>query len=311
MSSTQKAVLMCIADHANDQGLAWPSIPGICEWTCLSRTAVIEAMKWLENQGCLTIEKVVGRNNRCTVNVSEAEESPSQPVRQTDPHPSASRTGQEAEPVRQPDPPGAPDGPPPVRQTDPTRPAGAPEPSINHQSTINEPQEKTREGDLFGGLLVEVSEQVLADYRKVRKTKKAGDLTKTAIEGIAREAEKAGVTLEAALRMCCERSWVGFKAEWATSATSGTESDWRRAQRERVQQAAPYAAARKEPAGETAYQRQMRERMQRDFPSIAAQPPGARREIFDLETAGPVRIDKHRGFAERDYKGNSDGSIPS
>lgn len=111
-------------------------------------------------------------------------------------------------------------------------------------------------GDLFGGPLAGVPEQVLADFLKVRKAKKAGDLTQTAIEGIAREAKKAGVTIEAALRMCCERSWVGFKADWATNAGRGqaatprppaTEPDWRREQRERVQQAAPYAAARREP----------------------------------------------------------------
>ena len=31
---------------------------------------------------------------------------------------------------------------------------------------------------------------------------------------LAREAEKAGISLEAALSTCCERGWQGFKASW-------------------------------------------------------------------------------------------------
>ena len=52
-----------------------------------------------------------------------------------------------------------------------------------------------------------------ADWIKLRKTKKA-EVTKTAIEGIASEALKAGLSLDAALRECCARGWAGFKADW-------------------------------------------------------------------------------------------------
>lgn len=37
-----------------------------------------------------------------------------------------------------------------------------------------------------------------------------------------REAEKAGLTLEGALRICCERGWRGFKAEWITQHAART-----------------------------------------------------------------------------------------
>jgi uncharacterized membrane protein len=40
-------------------------------------------------------------------------------------------------------------------------------------------------------------------------------VTATAIAGIRKEAAAAGMTLEAAMRMCCERGWAGFKADWA------------------------------------------------------------------------------------------------
>jgi uncharacterized protein YdaU (DUF1376 family) len=67
-------------------------------------------------------------------------------------------------------------------------------------------------GELFPG----VSDQVLQDFSAVRKKLRA-EITKTAADGIAREAAKAGIPLEDALRMCCERGWRGFKADWATN----------------------------------------------------------------------------------------------
>jgi len=58
-----------------------------------------------------------------------------------------------------------------------------------------------------------VTDSVWQDWLKLRKAKKAA-VTQTAIDGIQREADKAGVSLQAALEMCCERGWTGFKAEW-------------------------------------------------------------------------------------------------
>lgn len=58
-----------------------------------------------------------------------------------------------------------------------------------------------------------VSVQVWNDFLKARRALRA-PVTATALKGIEREAVKAGLTLEAALQICCERSWRGFKAEW-------------------------------------------------------------------------------------------------
>jgi hypothetical protein len=63
--------------------------------------------------------------------------------------------------------------------------------------------------ELFEG----VDPQVVADFKALRKAKKS-TITATAIAGIKREAEKAGLTLESALRICCERGWAGFSASW-------------------------------------------------------------------------------------------------
>ena len=58
-----------------------------------------------------------------------------------------------------------------------------------------------------------VSETVWLDFVAMRKAKRA-PLTQTALDGIAREAAKAGLTLEKALAECCSRGWQGFKADW-------------------------------------------------------------------------------------------------
>ena len=70
--------------------------------------------------------------------------------------------------------------------------------------------------------------ELLSDYLKVRKAKKAGDLTETAFKGIEREALLANLTVIEVIQMCCERGWVGFKAEWLkTEVKTSTTNAWR------------------------------------------------------------------------------------
>jgi hypothetical protein len=67
----------------------------------------------------------------------------------------------------------------------------------------------------------DVSESVWDDYLQIRKAKKS-PLTQTALDGLKREADKAGISLEQALTLCCERGWAGFKAEWIERDTVTT-----------------------------------------------------------------------------------------
>jgi hypothetical protein len=62
-----------------------------------------------------------------------------------------------------------------------------------------------------------VPEQVWNDFLKIRKAKKS-PLTQTALNGIEREAEEAGWTLDEAITECVTRGWQGFKAEWVQKA---------------------------------------------------------------------------------------------
>jgi hypothetical protein len=84
--------------------------------------------------------------------------------------------------------------------------------TINHKpETINHKPKKEKAAVALPPEAV--SESVWSDFVALRQAKKAV-LTNTAINGIQREAKKAGVSLEQALQMCCERGWTGFRAEW-------------------------------------------------------------------------------------------------
>lgn len=115
-----KVVLVALADQADDAGTCWPSIPSLCQRTSLGRTAVIEAVKWLEKAGLVSVSRDA-RCNRYVVTPSAFDQSacrtveqsacrtspPAVPVRLPDGDQSASRTDQSASrttPVRQPDP---------------------------------------------------------------------------------------------------------------------------------------------------------------------------------------------------------------
>lgn len=62
MSPAQKAVLVSLADMANDDGVCWPSIAHIAMRTCLSGRSVQAAIKWLTESGALTAQERVGRS---------------------------------------------------------------------------------------------------------------------------------------------------------------------------------------------------------------------------------------------------------
>jgi len=67
-----------------------------------------------------------------------------------------------------------------------------------------------------------VSQQVWDSFVKQRKTKKA-QVTALVIDGIQKEADKAGWTLEMALNEVVVRNWQSFKAEWVKDKVSNAE----------------------------------------------------------------------------------------
>ena len=79
-------------------------------------------------------------------------------------------------------------------------------------------KEKEKETDTPSG----VSQQVWDSFVKQRKTKKA-QVTSLVIDGIQKEADKAGWTLEMALNEVVVRNWQSFKAEWVKDKVSNAE----------------------------------------------------------------------------------------
>ena len=88
------------------------------------------------------------------------------------------------------------------------------------KSRVRVEKEREKEIDTPDG----VSPLVFEDFKKLRKSLKA-PLTQTALTGIANEAKKANISLEAALEMCCARGWRGFKAEWAKDQPTQQNND--------------------------------------------------------------------------------------
>lgn len=85
-------------------------------------------------------------------------------------------------------------------------------PSQSHTPSQEKEKEKSK---TFApqAVLTDVEPQLVEDWLKVRKEKKAAT-TETAINGVRREATKAGLSMQEAVRLCCENSWAGFKASW-------------------------------------------------------------------------------------------------
>ena len=79
-------------------------------------------------------------------------------------------------------------------------------------------------------------------------------MTDTALAGVRREAEKAGVPLEAAIAYWCEAGWQGFNAGWYAERTGGgghgaatakrAEPEWRAEQKDFIAEHFPNIAAR-------------------------------------------------------------------
>ncbi|MGK3018407.1 helix-turn-helix domain-containing protein [Pseudomonas aeruginosa] len=113
LTPAQKAVLISLADNANDEGVCWPSVAKIAERTCLSERAVQQAIKVLNECKALSIEARQGRSTMFTV--TPAAFAPPQKV-----HPRSKCTPAASAPTP------ADAAPPPPQDMHPTPAASAP-----------------------------------------------------------------------------------------------------------------------------------------------------------------------------------------
>lgn len=87
-----------------------------------------------------------------------------------------------------------------------------------------------------------VSDSVWTDFLRIRKAKRA-PMTDTALDGIRQEADKAGLTLQEALQVCCARGWQGFKADWLADQKRGVSQTIASQRLQQAQDFAPGIAA--------------------------------------------------------------------
>jgi uncharacterized protein YdaU (DUF1376 family) len=90
--------------------------------------------------------------------------------------------------------------------------------AMHSQEPITNSQEPKEEKERARAVRVvkkpdDVPDAVWQDFQTIRKAKRS-PLTETALAGIAREAEAAGLPLVRALEICCQNGWQGFKADW-------------------------------------------------------------------------------------------------
>lgn len=204
MPPTAKAVLMAMADYSDEAGRCWPSIAGLCEYTCFGKTAVIEAIKQLEKFGVLVANRA--DRYRTSYTVDPASYSGGGVVRQADMSGRRTSSGdgglvrlaedEVREPVDE------------VREAD-----------TNHQEpprTISKATTKKRAEAKPSTALVcpdGVDPQTWADWQTLRKAKRA-PVTETVLRDARREAEKAGLPLTRFLEIWCSRGSQGLQADW-------------------------------------------------------------------------------------------------
>lgn len=214
--SSEKFVLVVMANRCNDEWLCWPSISSIVEDTSQNRKTVQENLVRLKNSGliCASGMKKGATGSVVVYALRRPENGLSKQARKrtegdVEAGPKTVLLEAEAGP-----------------KTDISRPENGHEagPKTGY-GTTSEPsrtckpktitqRSKPEVFDFNGRLLAEgVPETAVRDWSTIRKVKRL-PATQTAFDGLVREAEKAGVTLQAAVTECCERGWGGFKAEW-------------------------------------------------------------------------------------------------
>lgn len=227
LPSTQKLVLLMLAErHNGDSGQCNPSLELLADDCGLSRRSVIDQIAKLQEAGYLTVRHRAKDNARLpsqyvlrlSFGIPEAAKTiPADPYLVpekvvNDVHQGSERAApgvvNDVHQVvnvlheggeRRAHKPGSEPGKEPIQKKE--KRASAPSPSIPG-----------------------IADDLLSDFLAVRKDKRAGPLTDTALAGIRREAEKAGLTLEQAITACCEFGWQGFNAGWYADRQVGSKA---------------------------------------------------------------------------------------
>ncbi|MDU0532253.1 helix-turn-helix domain-containing protein [Pseudomonas aeruginosa] len=152
MSPAQKAVLISLADQANDQGVCWPAVDSIAMRCCLSKRAVQQAIKWLRSAGIVSVEERQGRSTMYSV--TPAAYAPQQEMHPSSKCPPAANAPTPADAA-----------PPPPQDLHPTPADAAPRTVIEPTREPSGNLLPTRSGSAADEAMQEACRSVWAAYR--------------------------------------------------------------------------------------------------------------------------------------------------
>lgn len=231
MSPAQKAVLISLADQANDQGVCWPAVDSIATRCCLSKRAVQQAIKWLRGAGIVSVEERQGRSTMYSV--APAAYAPPQEM-----HPSSICTPAANAPTP------ADAAPPPPQEMHPTPADAAPRTVIEPTREPSGNLLPTRSGPATDEAMQEACRRVWAAYRAAYEARwsvqpvrnaKVNSQVKQLVAALGAEAPAVaaffvGLDDKFLVDSCHEFGLLlakagAYRTKWAT-AGSGPSTDW-------------------------------------------------------------------------------------
>lgn len=198
-SSTQRLVLLSLADRAGEYHTCFPSVARITKDTHLNRKTIMKVISELCELGLAEdtghrkgITKQVVVYRLLGVKTREDEELNSTNFG-TVPKTEQSQNYQETVPFL-----------PPNSPKNGTQNLKGTKKESNNNIKFNFAQELKNLG---------AEEQLISDWLVVHKNKKAAN-TKTSFDGFVRELKKSNLEVNTALKICVERNWQGFNSGW-------------------------------------------------------------------------------------------------
>lgn len=216
LTAPKKLVMCCLSDFSDDNGIAYPSIELISEWSGLNRKTVMKTIKELIADGLIDCRKSLGAKSIYRLSYEAIESSTeidTGAVFGTSP-----KNGQKAVPnldKKQ------------YQNWDANQLRTSQEPDMRSETVNPTPPAEPKKPEKKPKILVtvfrpeEVSEESWSAWMQVRKAKRAPQLNSIAWNRFQNEARKAGLTLQQAVTICAAKEWRGFEAEWLKKDGSG------------------------------------------------------------------------------------------
>lgn len=92
LPQSEKMVLLCLCDHANDEGVCWPSREGLSKKCSVSIPTVKRAIKSLENKGIIIRDRRMHQTWICHIDLT-AQSEPSMTAQSEPPEGSSAHVG--------------------------------------------------------------------------------------------------------------------------------------------------------------------------------------------------------------------------